>query len=157
MKKYIKAITESGFPFEFMDFNVNALALTTPEKIYFSNDLEKFSGDYALYVVLHELAHAKRVKNGKAPDLEVLINDHFGNFFEKVIVEERIAERYAQRMYLKLTGEEAPSFMTLGLEYQSNVENIATLYEMTYNQIKASDQGYYETLINTILTKNEIA
>jgi hypothetical protein len=59
-------------------------------------------------------------------------------------------------MYLKLTGKEVDNFMTLGLEQQSNIENIATLYEMTYNQIKASDKGYYETLINTIITKTEV-
>mgnify|MGYP003634166369 FL=1 len=156
MKKYIQVITESGIVFEFIDFNVNALALTTPEKVYFSNDLSRFSDDFALYVVLHELAHAKRVANGKAPDLEVLIDEHFGNFFEKVMIEERIAERYAQRMYLKLTGEVAPTFMTLGLERQSNVEGIAELYEMAYNQIKVSELGYYDTIRNLILTKEEV-
>ena len=67
MKKYIQVITESGILFEFIDFNVNALALTTPEKVYFSNDLSRLSDDFALYVVLHELAHAKRDANGKAP------------------------------------------------------------------------------------------
>lgn len=151
--KHIEIIEASGIPYELVDFKVNALGLTTNDKIYLSNDLGKFNPTYAVYVVLHEMAHYKRIKNGDAPNLDELVNGLFGDFFEKVMIEERIAERYAQINFFKINGFEADSFLRLKLDDPY----LAKLYEMTYNQVKASGLGYYEFLINNIINQTENA
>lgn len=105
------------------------------------------------FVILHETAHIKRIKKlGKTEILRNLSLEDFDDFFEHVIGEELIADRYGCYVFRKLNQEEYPSYMTQELHLDFNKERYKQTARGFYGQIQ-NDETKYNKLVNRFIKK----
>jgi hypothetical protein len=105
------------------------------------------------FVILHETAHIKRIqKLGKKEILKKLSLSDFEEFFEDIIGEELIADRYGSYIYRKLNNETFPTHMTqqLNLEFYKNKHKDST--KIIFNRIQ-NDEKKYKELVNQFIIR----
>ena len=93
----------------------NSYGIATFDKIFLDVDklLEDFSDSMVCFIVLHEIAHYKRIqKIGKDNMLKNLSSDNFDYLHKHLLEEEIFADRYASSLYYKLTGNLFPKNLT---------------------------------------------
>lgn len=120
MTKYINYIKSTGFDIVNTTLNHSVAGLVIKDKVYI--DLGRLvehntPNKVILFIVLHEIAHAKRIaKIGIDEHLVSLTNKNFGEFADYVIKEEIFADRWASIMMYKLLGYEFPRGFTQELD-----------------------------------------
>lgn len=135
-------------PYEVVNFRVNAGGITTLEKVYIGNPQWYHTEEYMMFVALHEIGHYKRLQSGKVPDMELVVKEPFEKFFEIVLKEEKIAERYSQYCYRKIYGK-LPEKSPL----ENRPEGVERLYREAYNTFH-SFNGTYLEFIHSLIDKN---
>lgn len=98
------------------------IGLATLYGIYYDlKNLDEQPNKLKCFIMLHELAHAKRMKKlGKKKIINDLSDKDFDSFCNHIINEEIIADRYASFLYFILTKEKYPVSMTQELHLESN-------------------------------------
>jgi hypothetical protein len=135
------------------------LAMATFEGVFL--DIKKIKekawmGDTKLlyFVILHETAHIKRMtKLGKKEILRNLSLDVFDEFFEHVINEELIADRYGSYIYQKLNKEVFPKYMTQELHLDTNKERYKQNARGFFGRIQNDEKKYKELFEQFIIKR----
>lgn len=106
------------------------------------------------FIILHETAHIKRMKKlGKTEILKNLSLEVFNDFFEHVIGEELIADRYGCYLYQKLNKKEFPSYMTQQLDLEINKERYKQTARGFFGRIQNDEKKYKELFEQFIIKK----
>lgn len=148
----------SGVEYHMADLR-GPLAMATFEGVFI--DLKRimsraFMDDTRLiyFVILHETAHIKRMKKlGKKEILRNLSLDVFEEFFEHVIGEELIADRYGCYVYKKLNDNVFPSYMTQQLDIELNKEKYKQTARGFFGRIQNDEKKYKELFEQFIIKK----
>jgi hypothetical protein len=132
------------------------LALATYYGVYIDLNTIKNRGlsEMLIYfIIFHETAHMKRIKRmGKKLLLKNLSTTDFDLFFEHVLGEELVADRYGCYMYYNLTKKVYPKYMTQQLDIKENAERYKGLARQLYGQVD-NDENKYKELINKFIRK----
>jgi len=99
--------------------------------------------DYSnlIFGLLHETAHFMRIAKGKGGD----INSHdFKEFFDTILEEERVANKYALIMYHKLLGERCSSMDFQLSTFYNNIPRMKNMYRGMHQAMVASGKDYFE-------------
>ena len=106
------------------------------------------------FVILHETAHIKRMKKfGKTEILRNLSLEDFDTFFEHVIGEELIADRYGSYVYHKLNRENIPHYMTQELNLDINKEKYKQTARGFFGRIQNDEKKYKELFEQFIIKR----
>jgi hypothetical protein len=109
--------------------------------------LDRLADNFVFYIVLHEMAHLKRIqKMGKLAMLAKLSADNFNVYFNHIITEEIIADRYASLMFYGLNKELFPVEMT----QQLHLPEIQAKYQFVVRSnfgVYKNDMAIYEEAI----------
>jgi len=145
----------TGVKYYLADLN-GPLALATYYGVYIDLNSIKNRGlsEMLIYfIIFHETAHMKRIKRmGKKLLLKNLSTTDFDVFFEHVLGEELVADRYGCYMYYNLTKKVYPKFMTQQLDIKENAERYKGLARQLYGQVE-NDENKYKELINKFIRK----
>ena len=132
------------------------LALATFYGVYIDiNNIKTkgVSGMLMCFVILHETAHMKRIKKlGKKEILRNLSHKNFDDFFNHVLTEELIADRYGCYMYYNLTKEVYPKSMTQNLHIKDVADRYKSTARALYGEID-NDEKKYKELVNKFIKK----
>lgn len=113
--------------------------------------LSGYSDKFTFFVILHEIAHYKRMlKTGKEHLLNMLSLEDFDEFCADIINEEIIADRYGALMYHYFNKETYPKSYTQQLHLPSKQTAYASTARELFGVIKHSEENYL-TLLNTFL------
>jgi hypothetical protein len=135
------------------------LAMATFEGVFI--DLKQimsrvFMNDTRLiyFVILHETAHIKRMKKlGKEEIIKKLSLNIFDEFFEDIVGEELIADRYGCYIYKKLNNEEFPLHMTQQLNLDINKNKYKETVRGVFGRVQNDEKKYKELFEQFIIKK----
>lgn len=135
------------------------LAMATFEGVFI--DLKRimsrvFMNDTRLiyFVILHETAHIKRMKKlGKEEIIKKLSLNIFDEFFEDILGEELIADRYGCYVYKKLNNEEFPTHMTQQLNLDLNKNKYKETVRGIFGRVQNDEKKYKELFEQFIIKK----
>jgi len=134
---------ESGLEFKNQRLR-QVLGVATYSGIFL--DMEKFrnyTDDSKFFVILHEIAHGKRIKKfGKKWVIGRLSLEDFDEFVAGIIHEEILADRYASYVLFKLTGYSFPRQMTQQLHFPEKQEDYKRLIRPLFGMVKYSEEKY---------------
>ena len=124
------------------------VGLSTLYGIYFDlKRLDEQPDNLKCFIILHELAHVKRIKKlGKNKVISDLSETNFDLFCDKVINEEIIADRYASLLYFKLTKKKYPEYMTQGLHIKSKRDMYKQFLKFTFGLNDGTEETYKKKL-----------
>ncbi len=145
----------AGVKYYLADLN-GPLALASYYGVYLDLKSIKQRGasDLLVYfIILHETAHMKRIKKmGKKQLLKNLSSTDFNVFFEHVLGEELIADRYGCFMFYNLTKKEYPKYMTQQLYIKENADRYKHIARHLFGQVE-NDEKKYKELIDKFIRK----
>lgn len=119
--------------------------MTTYERIYLNMDrLRKTHIKKVVYIILHEIGHFKRIVKfgGKDVVIAKLSYDDFNKFFDDIINEEVIADRYACFTYQILMDETYPREATQRLDLMCNKAQYVHTARLIFGVIKNKEENY---------------
>jgi hypothetical protein len=97
------------------------------------------------FVILHETAHYKRIKKmGKSNVIKFLSDKEFDVFFDHVVTEEIIADRYGRLVYRIMNGVNFPIQVTQQLELPYKREKYKGTARHLFDKIDNSEEKYNE-------------
>jgi hypothetical protein len=106
------------------------------------------------FIILHETAHIKRMRKlGKEEILRNLSLEDFDAFFEHVVQEEQIADRYASYIYQKLNKDIYPSVMTQELHLEDNKIKYRQTARGFFGRIQNDEEKYKKFVEQFIIKK----
>lgn len=95
------------------------------------------------FVILHETAHYKRIiKMGKENVIKFLSYEDFDKFFDHVVTEEIIADRYGRLVYRLLNGANFPIHVTQQLDNEYKRERYKSTARVLFGKINNSEEEY---------------
>lgn len=153
----ISFMEESDINYHMADLT-GPLGLASFDGVYIDVNqiIRHISHDYGTilyFVILHETAHMKRMmKIGKTEILNNLSLPDFELFFEHVVNEELIADKYGSLMYYLLNKKLYPSFYTQQLNDSDNKERYKTRARGFFGQIQ-NDETKYKQFVNKFIKK----
>lgn len=124
------------------------IGIATPRCIYIDFiRLSKFNDKITFFIVLHEIAHFKRIAKMTIPYMvEMLSNEDFEEFCSSIINEEIIADRYGCLLYKHFNQQEFPRAATQQLHLlERQLKYRATAYEL-YGTVKHSEENWINLL-----------
>ena len=132
---------------------IGPLAMATFDCVYL--DLTKVVNPKLMFfIILHEIAHVKRMKKlGREEILRNLSLENFDKFFEHVLQEEIIADRYACYVYQKLNKDIYPRVMTQQLDLEDNKFNYRQKARGFFGVIQNSEERYKKFVEKFIIKK----
>ena len=130
----------------------NAYAITTFDCIYYDFDAitsHEFYGDeFLYYVMLHEICHYKRIKKfGNEKFITGLTSNSLTEYFDFLINEEIISDRWASYIFYKLNGRLLRNHMTQNLHIEENKNKFMVSNVRSFNII-SGDMKNYDELVN---------
>ena len=134
------------------------LAMATFEGVFIDitrivDRLDINDGSLMYFIILHETGHMKRMKKlGKEEIIRNLSLGVFDDFFEHVIGEEIIADRYSCYVYQKLNKKEFPRYMTQELNLEHKKERYKQTAKGFFGRIQ-NDEKKYKELFNQFIIK----
>lgn len=109
--------------------------------------LNKYDDKIIAFVILHEIAHYKRIARvGKDKTIEILSTEDFDEFCKYVINEEIIADRYSCLLYQKFNGFSFPRKATQQLEIPERQIKYREIAKQLFGVIKNSEETYIKLL-----------
>ncbi len=104
------------------------------------------------FVIFHEVAHYKRIyKFGKDKLIEKLSIENFDNFFNFILCEELIADRYAMYVYYKLKKESFPLELTQNLHLEYNINRYRYVAVDFFDKVKNNEENYKKLMESFII------
>jgi len=151
-KKLLEFMEASGIDFKDRKIKFNTLGVATMYGLFInSEELNRYNDSIIFYVILHEIAHYKRIqKMGKEALIKALSAENFETFFEHVVGEEIIADRYASLLYLWFNKETFPSIWTQELFKEDKRNNYRPIAARLFGVIK-NDEENYKNLLESFL------
>jgi len=127
---------------------VGALGLATFDCIYLNMDALKHKpSDLYFFVILHEMAHHKRIsKLGKEYFLKLFSDNDFDVFSNGVINEEIIADRYGCYVYKCLTNKNFPIYLTQQLDRKYKQDQYKDQIKGLFGLVKNSENNYIKLM-----------
>jgi hypothetical protein len=154
----ISFMENSGIEYHMADLR-GPFAMATFEGVFI--DLKKIMSKvliddtrFIYFVILHETGHIKRMKKlGEKEILKKLSLSDFEEFFEDIVGEELIADRYGCYIYRKLNNETFPIHMTqqLNLEFHKNKYKDST--RKIFGRIQNNKKNYNDLVNQFIIRK----
>lgn len=134
-------------------YNTSLLGMATFDGVYINLLGFKYYPDQIIYFLfLHETAHAKRLaKDGMAKTIEIMSHDDFNIFFQYIIAEEIIADRFGRIMFKRLTKLNYPIELTQKLELSWNQEAYKEIAKRMFGIAKGSEEGYKQLIESFLL------
>ncbi len=131
---------------------LNVFGIATYGAIYLDMDKLIGYGDESKYfVILHEMAHGKRIKKfGKQWIIDNLSIENFENFVDSIVHEEIIADRYACYMLYKLTKQSFPRYQTQQLHLLGHKERYKGMIQHLFGVVQF-DEAKYDKLFETYI------
>ena len=154
----ISFMEKSGIEYHMADLR-GPLAMATFYGIFI--DLKRIMeqawlGDTKLiyFIILHEIAHIKRMKKlGKDKVLSKLSLENFDEFFNHILEEELIADRYGCYVFNKLNNEEYPYWMTQQLNLEFKQEQYKQTTRGFFGRIQNSEEKYKQFVEQFIIKR----
>ena len=139
---------ENKIPYKNRTIKGFGMGLSTADGVIL--DLEKISKYHPkllFYVILHETGHYKRIaKMGRNKLIQFLSEEDFEVFFEHVVNEEIIADRYSCLFYRIFNGENFPRVATQQLEDPTRREKYRGPARTLYGTVKNTEESYNELI-----------
>ena len=137
----------------------NIMGIATHKGVYL--DIDKiinavhggqFDWNKALFILYHELAHAKRIKKiGDDEHIKRLTCDDVKDFCDYVIGEEIFADRWATRMFYRFNQELFPFNQTQGLWNKHMRKEYASRIKYDHEFIKNNAEDYEKVIGNYVI------
>jgi len=109
--------------------------------------LSKFNDKMTFFVILHEIAHYKRIARfGKEHIINMLSLEDFEEFCEHVITEEIVADRYACQLYQRFNQQAFPRLATQQLHLEEKQKEYKKTAEQLFGVIQHSEENYIKLL-----------
>lgn len=147
LEPIIQYMENSGF--EYVDKYLNGyLGIATIYCVYIDIDelKKRFNNRFIAYVILHETAHAKRIKRmGVDNMLKMLSNDDFKSYSDHIIDEEIVADRYVCHIFKRLTGHHFNREATQQLNLKPNRDRYVETTKKMFGKI-TNEQTYKQYL-----------
>lgn len=105
--------------YEFLGVNLRGpMGLATYQKAYFDMDrMDYEDNELIFFVILHEYCHVMKItKMGKEEMISQLSEEDFDIFFNHVVEEEIVADRFGSFYYFHLNKKPYPKYRTQQLE-----------------------------------------
>jgi hypothetical protein len=107
------------------------------------------------FVILHETAHYKRIiRMGKDNVIKFLSYEDFDMFFDHVVTEEVIADRYGRLVYRLMNGVDFPIHATQQLENEYRRERYKSTARVLFGKINNSEENYNELVKSFIIDED---
>lgn len=105
------------------------------------------------FIILHETSHYKRIikKGGKDGVIKTLSEEDFDVFFNSVVEEEIVADRYASLLYYQFNKISWPREATQQLNLGYKQENYVPIAKLLYGVVKNKEENYIELLESFIV------
>ncbi len=131
------------------------MGLATYQKAYFDMDrLDYEDNQLIFFVMLHEYCHVMKIdKIGKEEMISQLSEEDFNIFFNHVVEEEILADRFGSFYYFLLNKELYPKYRTQQLESDEYREKYVDKIIDVHGQIK--DEESYNKMLNYFIV-NEL-
>ena len=143
-KSLLKFMKESGIKFKNRKL-VKVYGIATYYAVYLDMDklTSHFNNRMIWYIILHEIAHFKRIKKiGKDNVIKFLSSEDFDEFCNHIIGEEIIADRYACFVFYLFHKETFPREATQQLEKLSRNLEYRGFIRGLFGKIKNDEENY---------------
>ena len=122
------------------------IGMATFDGVYIDfNAMMIYNPSLLFFVILHETAHYKRItKMGKQAVIKFLSDENFDIFFEHVVNEEIIADRYGRLVYRLMNGANFPVQVTQQLDLPYKRERYKSTARHLFGKIDNSEEKYNE-------------
>lgn len=143
----IKFIEDTGITFKDRNL-IGPLGIATLDCIYLDiNKLNRHYDNFIYFVILHEIAHFKRItKMGKPVILKNLSLEDFDEFLNHIFFEEILADRYACRMFYHFNRDIYPWVQTQQLNLPSKQLAYHPMVRNYFGKIQNDEKKYYELI-----------
>lgn len=107
-------------------------------------DVDRIRNDRMLYfIILHETSHYKRIqKFGVKKIIENLSDENFENFFQFLLNEELVSDRYGSLLFYKFNGQEYPKSLTQELTNEMNKNKFRHSARYFFGAVQNSEERY---------------
>jgi hypothetical protein len=107
-------------------------------------DVDRIYNDRMLYfIILHETSHYKRIqKFGVKKIIENLSDENFENFFQFLLNEELVSDRYGSLLFYKFNGQEYPKSLTQELTNEMNKNKFRHSARYFFGTVQNSEERY---------------
>lgn len=130
----------------------NAYGMTSFDTVYINFD--GIPNDIMLYfVIIHETSHYKRIKKiGTEKILEKLSNSNFNEFYNFLLGEEIICDRYGSLLYYYFNNKKYPKHYTQCLDSDINKEKYREMTRFLHKKIENNEESFNK-FIESFITK----
>jgi hypothetical protein len=95
------------------------------------------------FIILHETSHYKRIqKFGVKKIIENLSDENFENFFQFLLNEELVSDRYGSLLFYKFNGQEYPKSLTQELTNEINKIRFRQSARYFFGAVQNSEERY---------------
>ena len=146
-KTLISYMELSGFKFENKGLK-GPVGLTTIDGVILDmSKLSTMTDRMLYYVVLHEMAHMKRIdKFGVETVLDFLSIEDFEEFHGYLVREEVLADRFASRMFFCFNSNVFQEYETQQLHLRYNQDKYQRVSRLFHDKVKNKKENYYDLL-----------
>lgn len=151
-KRLLAFMEDSGINFEDRQLKHRVLGMASADAIYInSKALNEYDNRMSYFVILHEMAHYKRIQRlGRKSLIAKLSDDNFETFCQHIIEEEIFADRYASVIFHLFNQKIFPSYMTQELHLDYRKFQYEAVAKQFFGVIKHKEENYKE-LLNSFL------
>jgi hypothetical protein len=127
------------------------LGMATIDAIHI--DVDRIYNDRMLYfIILHETSHYKRIqKFGVKKIIENLSNEDFEKFFQFLLNEELVSDRYGCLLYYKFNKQEYPKSLTQELTNEMNKISFRQSARYIFGRVQNSEERFDEYMNSFIV------
>lgn len=146
-QKLLQFMKETNIPFKDRKLN-GALGLTVIDCVYLNlEQLNRVPNSLYCFVILHEIAHYKRIaKLGKDDLIKNLSSDNFDVFCNYIINEEIIADRYGCYTYKCITDKIYPQHETQQLNRDYKKEQYKLMIKNWFGVVQNKEENYIKLM-----------
>jgi hypothetical protein len=154
-KPLLEFMLASGINYQAANLKYGAVGFASLDGVYIDINRLKYDEPMAIYfTILHETGHIKRMKKiGKDKFLSDMSLENFDAFFNMVILEEKMADRYAAYTYHALTKKTIPTHLSKRMEVSGRTEMYkSAMRHLLFNKVKNNEENY-KNLVNELIER----
>lgn len=149
--KLISYMEQSGATYKKAKIK-NAYGMASIDTIYIDFD-NIFDNNVLYFIIIHETSHYKRIKKlGTKKILEKLSSKNFDEFYNFLLGEEIICDRYGSLLYYYFNNQNYPKFLTQQLDNNTNKEKYIQMARNLFNKIENNEDSF-NTFIESFIIK----
>lgn len=157
----IQLIDEKQIPMGITNFQQSgAIGLTLNDKIYISNKLIEKLIEFKdhehyyilLFAILHEMAHYMRIQRSEDGRVITDLNHSvFNVFYDRVVLEETIANKYAEQGFIKIVGRKCYEMEHMYSKLYNNEDAMQDIYLHMFMALRSTRMDYFDFMRKFIL------